>query len=576
MEEEPVVGMSRAAKKRAKKKKRQMDDSQETEQSVPPQRQPKKSCLAKRSKIGTNGEKTTAKDDGSADRNDTNRIPKPVQPTISCATLKEIVLCDHGEVGTTENAAVAELTSPQRARCALQHILRTVGVDHFYKDHWEQKPLWIQCSSDEERRRFDGFLSSDQMRDITATRQLRNGVDFNVTRYEKTASTGQYSRVTLDVNSAEKVWEAYDAHGATIRWLRPQEHVPAVHALLSLLELEWGCMVGANAYLTPKGTSQGFAPHYDDIEALLLQLEGRKRWRVYAPLETATTLPRVSSEDYKREQLLEQKPVLDITLERGDALFLPRGWIHEAVTTPDSASLHLTVSTMQQWAWADLLELVIPEALEASIQSQDKTLLREGLPLRFLDYMGVVHDDSNVPDILNKKDIIEDDDEHKEEKLAAKEDKSRLQEAFRTGARKRIMFVAKEAVSMLDAACDQLGKRFLSERLPPALVEKEKPTAKEIILPTTLCRLARAGIARLVLEDDKAIVYHCADNSVVYQAVPISPLEYEMDHAPALEQLVTTVAPYWIEVSELHHDSIEDKVALAKSLYDEGILQLRN
>lgn len=36
----------------------------------------------------------------------------------------------------------------------------------------------------------------------------------------------------------------------------------------------------SNAYLTPPG-SQGFAPHYDDIDAFILQLEGRKRWSLY-------------------------------------------------------------------------------------------------------------------------------------------------------------------------------------------------------------------------------------------------------------------------------------------------------
>ena len=35
-------------------------------------------------------------------------------------------------------------------------------------------------------------------------------------------------------------------------------------------------------YLTPPGT-QGFAPHYDDIEAFILQLEGKKHWKLYNP-----------------------------------------------------------------------------------------------------------------------------------------------------------------------------------------------------------------------------------------------------------------------------------------------------
>ena len=41
------------------------------------------------------------------------------------------------------------------------------------------------------------------------------------------------------------------------------------------------CIVGTR-YLTPPGT-QGFAPHWDDIEVFILQLEGKKHWKLYSP-----------------------------------------------------------------------------------------------------------------------------------------------------------------------------------------------------------------------------------------------------------------------------------------------------
>ena len=139
---------------------------------------------------------------------------------------------------------------------------------------------------------------------------------------------------------------------------------------------------------------------------------------------------------------------------------------------------------------------------------------------------------------------------------------------------------------MIDEACDQLGKRFQSDRLPPAFSPMEraatnvddanKEEEQKAILPATLCRIARPGIARLVLEDNQAVVYHCGDNSRVYHETPLSPLEFEMDDGPALEQLLTTEEPAWIPVHELIHDTIEDKVAIAQSLYDEGILAILN
>ena len=49
-------------------------------------------------------------------------------------------------------------------------------------------------------------------------------------------------------------------------------------------------------------------------------------------------------------------------------------------------------------------------------------------------------------------------------------------------------------------------------------------------------------------------------------------MEFEVDDAPALEQLLTTVEPHWIMVRDLIHGDIEDKMGIAQALYDEGIL----
>jgi lysine-specific demethylase/histidyl-hydroxylase NO66 len=89
-----------------------------------------------------------------------------------------------------------------------------------------------------------------------------------------------------------------------------------------------------------------------------------------------------------------------------------------------------------------------------------------------------------------------------------------------------------------------------------------------------MCRLVRPGIARLVLEDEKAVLYHCADNSRAFHGNPLSPMEFELDDAPALELLLTTVEPHWICVTDLLHGDIEDKMEIAQTLYDEGILSI--
>ena len=77
----------------------------------------------------------------------------------------------------------------------------------------------------------------------------------------------------------------------------------------------------ANVYLTPPGT-QGFAPHFDDVEVFILQLEGKKRWRVYEPTTAQGRLPRFSSGNFTQEEI--GLPALDTVLEAGDMLYMPR------------------------------------------------------------------------------------------------------------------------------------------------------------------------------------------------------------------------------------------------------------
>ncbi len=64
--------------------------------------------------------------------------------------------------------------------------------------------------------------------------------------------------------------------------LQSQQYTSAMWLLLSQLKQYFGGLVGANCYITPVN-SQGLAPHYDDVEVFVLQLEGTKAWKLYHP-----------------------------------------------------------------------------------------------------------------------------------------------------------------------------------------------------------------------------------------------------------------------------------------------------
>mmetsp|Transcript_24214 Transcript_24214/g.57140 ORF Transcript_24214/g.57140 Transcript_24214/m.57140 type:complete len:632 (-) Transcript_24214:1011-2906(-) len=609
-------GMSRAAKKRAKKKNKKPegkrsapndhcdDDLNKTKKSVT-LAEPNGNCISSNKKRKKTIEKESSSnhikvkdtmdedDSASAKTPPASDVKQGVElpPQISISQILLLKECKDESV----RQQLESMITTQRAACLFQAILAPITLEEFYDEYFEKKPLVVTARPDNlNRARFSNLLSLESIKALSKKHSLYYGRDLNVTKYKK-GTDGVKRRITLDkidndnhdqdddepsgvlVDNSE-LWSNYDK-GCTIRLLCPHKYNDAVQSLLSTLEHEFHCMVGANAYLTPPRSSQGFAPHYDDIDAFCLQLEGSKRWKVYEP---TVELPRTSSEDFTPEDLEGIEPVLDVTLEEGDLLYMPRGWIHQACTLKDNNqhSLHLTVSAMQQWAWIDLMEIVVPEALRAAAESSDSTNLREGLPQGFMDYMGVQYEETeteNLPESLKKS--------AQDEKKVSKKlhIRSLLRQQFKEDAKKRIMEIAKTACDMLDASCDEVAKRYLSERQPPALTANEvaltahgDETADERpLLPNTMCRLVRPGIARLVIEDDKAVVYHCADNSRDYQGNPISPLEFEMDDGPALEQLLTTVEPHWIFINDLFHDTIDDKIQITQALYDEGIIAVR-
>lgn len=69
------------------------------------------------------------------------------------------------------------------------------------------------------------------------------------------------------------LWKRFD-EGCSIRMLSPHSFSETTFNLLRDVQTIFGSFVSSNSYLTPEN-SQGFAPHYDDIEAFIIQVRIR-------------------------------------------------------------------------------------------------------------------------------------------------------------------------------------------------------------------------------------------------------------------------------------------------------------
>jgi hypothetical protein len=94
--------------------------------------------------------------------------------------------------------------------------------------------------------------------------------------------------------------------------------------------------VHASAYLTPAG-ARALQAHYDTHDVFVLQAEGSKRWKVHPPL-VEQPLPSQLSPLIESPGL----EILDVILNSGDSLYIPRGFVHSAESL-NEASLHVTI-----------------------------------------------------------------------------------------------------------------------------------------------------------------------------------------------------------------------------------------
>jgi ribosomal protein L16 Arg81 hydroxylase len=237
---------------------------------------------------------------------------------------------------------------------ALARVLAPVGADEFLAEYWEQKPLSLARGED---GRFDELLSAADAETLVCS----SGIRYPAFRLVKAGEKLDLRDYTVDLAwrpaaftgaaEVQRVLAEFEA-GATIVLQALHLHWRPLAEFSRALEARLGHPIQANAYYTPR-RSQGLPVHHDTHDVFVLQVAGEKRWLVYEP---ALELP-LKDQRYSAELGEPGEPVDDLVLAPGDTLYLPRGWLHEALTS-ESDSLHLTIG-VNVYTWLDAFKAAL-------------------------------------------------------------------------------------------------------------------------------------------------------------------------------------------------------------------------
>jgi hypothetical protein len=214
------------------------------------------------------------------------------------------------------------------------NVFAPIGSDEFLRTYWLKRPVHIPGK----RAQFEGLLTWDDLNAILEEHRLapprlklyNDGKQINPSQY---LTPSAYGVPRIDAGGLAVAI----AGGATVVLDDVQEAAPKVRNLIESFQLALRTDAYANLYAGWHG-QKALDLHWDPQEAIVLQLSGRKHWKVYAPTR---------ENPIKNDVVLAEPPtetaIWDGILEDGDALYIPRGWWHVAVPL-NEPSLHLTVS----------------------------------------------------------------------------------------------------------------------------------------------------------------------------------------------------------------------------------------
>ncbi|WP_167857733.1 cupin domain-containing protein [Mycobacterium sp. DL99] len=239
----------------------------------------------------------------------------------------------------------------------LASLIHPFSPEDFKRRHWEQSPLVIKR---EEPGYYHDLMTLAGFDDLLALplrsprlRILRKGDEVSVGSPGYVEDTyGQFQQ------------------GCTIALQFLQERVSSLARLCRALAAELSATFQVNAYLTPPD-EQGLDTHYDTHDVFVLQIAGVKHWRLF---NEAVRLP-LPGQEMRPVSATQSDLIAEVDLYPGDAIYIPRGFGHDAVSV-GSTSLHLTVG-VRPITWAFVLLAAMEEAIERDPQ------LRESLPVGF-------------------------------------------------------------------------------------------------------------------------------------------------------------------------------------------------
>ena len=187
-------------------------------------------------------------------------------------------------------------------------MLAGLSPAQFMRRHWQKKPLLV-------RQAFAGATPPASLKDLAAL-AARDDIESRLV----TAFDGEWK---LKHGPIARL-PAMSKPGWTLLVQGLDHHLAEARALLDQFRFVPDARLD-DLMLSVASDGGGVGPHVDSYDVFLIQLAGRRHWRIGAQRDA------VLRDDVPLKIIANFEPEEDFVLEPGDMLYLPPGWAHDGV-----------------------------------------------------------------------------------------------------------------------------------------------------------------------------------------------------------------------------------------------------
>lgn len=211
------------------------------------------------------------------------------------------------------------------------NILANYSQEEFFSKFYNRLPFSVTGGS----KGFENHLSWQVIEEMLLEKK-------SILRIVK---NGQMVKDYADISFEEA--KQYFNQGHTLVFKNSEKSHFKLKSLADEFQKLFFAPIDIQCFITP-AQSMGFGWHYDVEDVFVFQTQGTKHFTLRQnTIHSSPTMPSLPKDlGFEKEQ---SDLFINVTLKKGDWLYIPAGWWHEARTS-DEASMHISLGVLSRSA----------------------------------------------------------------------------------------------------------------------------------------------------------------------------------------------------------------------------------